>query len=254
VPEEAGRVRDAVRAAGGTAVDVTAAGDAGVDAAIAVGTEALVDAGERDRPVLLVGEGIDGLPSIAPADLETAVEALIDRDGEAPTVALPRLSVRTRDVDVTATLDVTLQSVEPARISEFDVGVAPAPPASSLPSPPGDAGGEGPVDRLVRLRADGVVLATPAGSHGYPRAAGGPRAVGGRVAVVVPIAPFAVGPDTWVVPLAERRVRVTVERDEATVGLFVDGREVTEVAHHTPVVVGHEEDVRLVDGRRLEKH
>lgn len=253
MPGDADRAREAVLAAGGTVVD----DDAG--ALVAVGTEALTGGDgpanlAEGAPVLLVDDDAGGLPAVRRDRLEAAVRALIEAAGDVPTVALPRLSVRTPDRSVTAALDVTVQTVEPARISEFGLDVVPAATDDDHGAEEGDGAEEGTVDRLAQLRADGVVVATPAGSHGYPRAAGGPRAVGGRIAVVVPIAPFAVDPDTWVAPLVARRVRVTVERDEAAVGLFADGREVGAVAPRTPVVIGHGSDVRLVDGRRLEKH
>jgi len=72
-----------------------------------------------------------------------------------------------------------------------------------------------------------MVVATPAGSVGYARAAGGPVVgPGAGVAVVVPVGPYAVGRDRWVLapPLG-----VTIERDEGAVTLFVDGREVSPV-------------------------
>jgi NAD+ kinase len=209
--------------------------------------------------VLLVDGDATGGPAVAPDDVEAAVGAVIDRDRDpdraVPTVSQPRLEVWTPRADRTAALDVTLQTVEPARISEFGVRLVDdgrTPDTGESDRRP-DRSAE-PGERLARLRADGVVVATPAGSHGYPRSAGGPRLVGGRAAVVVPIAPFVVDPDTWVTPLSDRRVRVTVERDEATVGLFVDGHEVGTVDHDTPVVIGDDGDLRLVDGRRLERH
>jgi len=71
-----------------------------------------------------------------------------------------------------------------------------------------------------------VVVATPAGSHGYARAAGGPHiASGAPVAAVVPVAPFTMTPEQWVVDL-DPPVGITSERDvEVSLVLDDDRRE-----------------------------
>jgi len=231
VPAGADRARAAVEDAGGVVAE------SGVDAVVAAGVDALsraIDGAAGETPVLVVDADADGLPTVRPAELQSAVAALVAGE-RVPTVSHPLLVARTGDERVRATLDVSLLAVEPGRISEFDI----------------EAGVEGERGRLARLRADGVVVATPAGSHGYAHAAGGPRIVGGAVAVVVPVGPFTVDPDTWVTPLSEESIRLTVARDEAPVGLFADGTEVCSVTPGEPVTVGHGGDLRLVDGRRL---
>lgn len=114
------------------------------------------------------------------------------------------------DGGVYALVDVTLVTGEPARISEYTIAT-------------GD-------ERVMSVRADGVVVATPAGSHGYAHDAGGPRiAPETNVGTVVPIAPFAISDDHWVLSLSD--IRLTVERDDAPVDLFVDGQRVGTVSH-----------------------
>lgn len=103
-----------------------------------------------------------------------------------------------------ALVDVALLTAEPARISEYTV-IA------------------GTDSEIMSVRADGVVVATPAGSHGYAHAAGGPRlGTETGVGAVVPIAPFSTDADHWVVSLSE--LQLTVDRDETSVELLLDGR------------------------------
>jgi NAD+ kinase len=107
----------------------------------------------------------------------------------------------------TAVTDVALITAEAAHISEYDI-----------------VAGE---DRLDCVRADGVVVATPAGSTGYARRLGGPVLAPGTGAVVFPIAPFATDPDHWVVD--PDGLSVALERDDAPVELVVDDAVATEV-------------------------
>lgn len=169
---------------------------------VAVGEAALVDlvAAGVDRPVL-------------PVDVEAAVRP-VPRDradaairsvaaGDATLRDRTLLSVAVDDDPVArALLDVALVTDVPARISEFGV----------------EAGG----DSVARFRADGVVVATPAGSVGYARDAGGPILSPGTESVgVVPISPFATDTDHWV--FRDESLVVVPHREEA-VAVVVDGR------------------------------
>jgi NAD+ kinase len=122
-------------------------------------------------------------------------------------------------------LDATLVTSEPARISEYAITT------------------EG---RLVdRFRADGVVVATPLGSHGYAHAAGGPvLAVDADSFVTVPIAPFAIGADHWVLPSTE--TSLSVEREEAPVDCFADADRVGAATPGEPVHVRPDGVFRVV--------
>ncbi|WP_049925139.1 NAD(+)/NADH kinase [Halopiger goleimassiliensis] len=114
-----------------------------------------------------------------------------------------------------ALFDVTLVTAEPARISEYAVS----------------RDGE----QLETVRADGIVVATPAGSHGYAEAVDAPRlspAVEG--VAVAPIGPFVTKTRQWVLPTD---LACSVERDEGDVRLVVDGRSVGTVSVGTEVAI-----------------
>ncbi|UPV99505.1 ATP-NAD kinase [Halorussus gelatinilyticus] len=211
---------DAIR---GPASEVLAADPAAV---VAVGETALLSL-VRERvgvPVLPIDAG-PGYGDVEREDAAVAVEALLADEFE--TVRRTVLSVSVGGERVgPAMADVTLVTTEPAHISEYAVR----------------SRGE----LVSRFRADGVVVSTPTGSHGYGRNAGGPILEPGTGVVgVVPVAPFAVNVDQWVVS-AERPVELTVERDESEVSLSLDDRQVRAVPPHTTVEVVADGGVELV--------
>ncbi|WP_436923784.1 ATP-NAD kinase [Halosimplex amylolyticum] len=222
----------AVEAAGGTAV-VGAARDVVDDsqALVAVGEPALLAVARATPsvPVLPVAAG-RGVRSVPLDAVDEAVAALLANDFDSS--PHPVLDVRAGDgTRARALLDVMLVSAEPAQISEYAV--------------------ESGDHRVSRFRADGVVLATPAGSSGYASAAGGPvLGPGPDAAAVVPVAPFETDTDHWVVPTAD--LRVSVERDETAVHLLADDRVVGEVGPAEPVRVtpGASLSVAVVDASR----
>lgn len=240
-PDDAAEVAAAIEAAGGTArVDAAASVVAAdPDAAVAVGEPALrslVGAGVA-APVLAVG--IDGVASVPEGGAEAAVGTLVT--GEFDVRRRPVLAVSTPEHDARAVMDAGLFSATPATISEFSVSVAPDAPASRVGNAGADAAERGSEPRpptadgrTARFRADGVVVATPAGSTGYARAAGGPvLSPRSGVAAVVPIAPFALDADHWVCP--PERLSITVERDDTAVELWADDRSVGTIEPGTPV-------------------
>lgn len=155
-------------------------------------------------PVLPVGTG----PGVSPVPGDTtsvigALDALAD--GDCTVVTYPLLAVEAGAIATTALFDVTLVTDEPARISEYRV--------------------ESERTAVAQFRADGVVVTTPAGSHGYARAANGPSLSRSVPAVsVVPIAPFTTRTRRWVLP--DDALTLTVVRDQDLVTLCVDDREV----------------------------
>lgn len=205
----------AVDTHGGTAVLDTAAAlaDEAVDVVVASSESAVYECvrARVDGPVLAV-DGGPGLRGVPRADATDAIECILD--GESATVDRRTLAVSTHDTAESpssharhgdhawrALADVSCITAEPARITEY-----------GLHTPEGD---------VARFRADGIVLATPAGSHGYARAAGSHvLAPNTSVLAAVPIAPFATDAADWVLPDAS--VTVSVERDESDVELRVD--------------------------------
>lgn len=218
VGDDAATLTTAIEDAGGTvragtADDVLAEG---LTAVVTVGEAATHSVARRAPaiPIVPVGAG-RGLRSVREADIERAAPSIVA--GEWVTESHPILAIeQSGDPVARAVTDVTLVAAEAARISEFEVL----------------AGG----DRVGRFRADGVVLATPAGTPGYARRVGTPIvAAETGVAAVAPIAPFATDPDHWIVPHDD--LSVTVLRDEAPIDCHADGRTVGTVEYDETVTI-----------------
>lgn len=203
------------------------------DAVVAVGESALLalvrdglGTPSADIPVLPIDAGpgygsVSGGETGNPSDdAIAAVESLVAGEYEIESRATLGVSVGGERVG-RALADAMLVTTEPARISEYAV-----------------RSGDQPVEQF---RADGVVVSTPTGSHGYGRNAGGPLLEpGSGVVGVVPVAPFAVNADHWVLA-GDRPVTLRVARDEGAVSLLLDDRTVREVPPHTPVEVRDDE-------------
>ncbi|SFB74384.1 NAD+ kinase [Halobiforma haloterrestris] len=176
---------------------------------VAIGEAGLIAVARRasDVPVLPVGS-VPGIESVAETDVADAFTALAD--GDAIQRRRPLLGVAGPGTDDRrrALFDVTLVTDEPARISEYAV--------------------ESRDDAVAQFRADGVVVATPAGSHGYASAVDAPRLSPAIDAVAVaPIAPFTTATRRWVLPHAD--LVLSVERDEGDVRLLADGEPIDTV-------------------------
>jgi NAD+ kinase len=175
--------------------------EADPDVVVATGESALVDLVDAgvDVPVLPIGAG-SGVQSVPPSGLD-AMEHLVT--GAYNIIRRPLLRAMTAQSEDIALFDLMLVTNEQARISEYTVYDGSAP--------------------VAKFRADGVVVATPAGSGGYAKAVDSPLlAPGTGVVSVVPVAPFATKVDSWVVN--NNAVSLRVERDETPVELLVDGR------------------------------
>lgn len=223
---------DAFAAAGvGTVVDGPAAVlDRDIDAVATVGESGLLSVARcrPDLPVLPVEAGT-GVRSVPAEHLADAAAQLAT--GDWTTERHPLLSVDDGTEGSLALFDAMTVTSEPAHISEFSV------------TSDGEA--------VAQFRADGLVVATPAGTGGYARAAGAPVIPPeSSVLAIVPIAPFATTLDHWVVP--DGRVTVTVERDDASVDVLADDRTVGTAAVGTPVGITADdaiETIRLPAGR-----
>ncbi|WP_265111140.1 NAD(+)/NADH kinase [Halosolutus halophilus] len=171
-----------------------------------------------DVPVLPIGS-VPGLETVAAADIDAGVASALDGDAierGRPLLGVGRESGSTSGDRERALFDVTLVTGEPARISEYSV--------------------ESRGDAVAQFRADGVVVATPAGSYGYASAVDAPRLSPAVDAVAVaPIAPFVTSTRRWVLP--EDALALAVERDEGDVRLLADDRAVGTVSPGERVTV-----------------
>lgn len=186
------------------------------DIVVAVGDAAVLSVARAapDARIVPVDVG-HGFRSVPADSVGTAVEHVLE--DEFDTQSHPVLRVEHDGEQVArAIADVTLLTADVAHISEYAISA------------------EG--DHVAQFRADGVIVATPAGSACYARRVGAPVvAPGTGVGAVAPIAPFATDPDHWILPLGD--VRLTVERDETPVTLLADDREVDTVEEGEPVTI-----------------
>lgn len=193
---------------------------------VAVGTQAvsnLIDAGV-DAPILPIdaGQGFGNL------SIDSGIPAArCVANGEYTVIQHPLLSVRVGEQPVGQGIyDAMLVRAETARISDYAIDAP---------------------DHLARFRADGVLIATPAGSYGYARAAGGPLVTQGTEAVaVVPVGAFAIRIDHWIID-AGTPITVSVERNEGEVELLLDGRTTQTVAPNTPVIIGTGSQIDVIE-------
>lgn len=202
------------------------------DAVLAADPDLLVAAGDPavfsvaraapDPPILAV-DAARGFRSVSRDSVDAALEHALE--GSLDVQAHPVLRVDHDGQHVAAAVaDVSLLTAGVAHISEYAV--------------------EATGTRVGQFRADGVVVATPAGSPGYARRVGCPVVTPGTgVGAVAPIAPFATDPDNWILPLDA--LRLTVERDETPVALVADDREVASVTTDKPVHVEPDGTFRL---------
>ncbi|WP_416839023.1 ATP-NAD kinase [Haloferax sp. DFSO52] len=222
-------VGTAIREAGG---DVVSADDAAaIDVVVAVGESAVTDAvfdTAWDCPVLPVDCGMPW--SVPRLELADAVSSVLAGDSWPVEHPILSLSVGADHVG-RALFDTMLVTSEPAHISEY--GVAHIRPGASVDAPLEETTADdwATVDEF---RADGVVVATPLGSTGYARAAGGPVVGPDAGVAVVPVSPYATQTDTWVY---QPPLRLTVERDDTPVSLVVDDEVVCDVAPDDPVYI-----------------
>ncbi|AFZ71706.1 NAD(+)/NADH kinase [Natronobacterium gregoryi] len=180
-------------------------GDSGLSAVARVG----------ERATVLPVAPVTGIDAIDPDRLSAALAAVLE--GEATVRERSLLEVESTGWDelTQALFDVALVTDEPARISEYGVR---------------SRDGE-----VATFRADGVVVATPAGSHGYSSAVDAPLLSSAVDAVAAaPIAPFVTNTRRWVLP---ENVTLTLERNEGDVTLLADGRAINTVSFGAEVTI-----------------
>ena len=174
-----------------------------------------------DCPVVAVDTGASRY-DVPAADAAAAIRGL---GGGVETAPHPVLEVSIDgDAVGRAVTDVSLVTAEPARISEYGV-----------------AAGAGWTETV---RADGVVVATPLGSEGYAHAVGGPVLAPETGVAAVPISPYAMRADAWVL---RPPVSLSVERDEAAVSLLLDDAVARTVPPATPIEIAPARTLSVVD-------
>ncbi|OIB56994.1 NAD(+)/NADH kinase [Natrialba sp. SSL1] len=193
---------------------------------VAVGESALAETARESatsdgKPAILPVGSIPDLSTVSEESLPDALTAILSGEVETARCERPVLECTATLVDgsettVRALFDLTLAAAEPAAISEFSV--------------------RSQEKSVGSVRADGIVVATALGTHGYASALESPRLSPAVDAVsVVPISPFSTNARQWVLPPDE--VVLTVDRDEQSVALIADDRSVGRVAIETPIPV-----------------
>lgn len=206
------------------------------DAVVALGESALYEIvrADADVPVLPVDAG-RGVEAVARESLAAALGSVAA--GEFETVDLPTLAVESAGDRYRALADAMLVTARPARISEYGI---------HAPDRTGDR------ETVDVVRADGVLVSTPAGGPGYADAVDAPRLGAGVDAVSVsPVAPFRIDRTNWVLSLP---TAFTIEREETAVTLLVDDEDVGIVDPDTVVTVGRGDPlpvVRVPESRAL---
>jgi len=219
--------------------------DRGIDLADASAADLLVTvgvaglraavAGDDERPLLPIGFAESWQPE------PTEFDALAERLSSFATKSVSSVSTTPHrplqlsvgETTATAVCDCALITSQPARISEYAVAAAAKPAAET------DA------TTTTEFRSDGVVVATPLGSEGYARAAGGPRLAPETGVAVVPIAPFAMQADSLV---CHPPLSLTVERD-TDVTVFADDQRVATGGDELSVSISLGSAVSVVDAR-----
>ncbi len=196
-------------------------------------TAGLVARGERDVPILAVNFGSLGfLTEITRPELFDALAGVLDGRytvDERMMLAARARRAGHRDAEVPVLNDVVFTRTALSRIIDLSVWVG---------------------DQFVtRVKADGLIVASPTGSTAYNLAAGGPIVHPAMTAfVLTPIAPHTLSNRPIVVP-AERDVRVTVSADDGGAEVYVtfDGQSGFPLAAGDTVIVGRAaRTVRLV--------
>lgn len=239
-PARVGVVETGVTA--GVAAAVTEAGLTVEQGPLAAVSAADPDLLVADTPAALsaIARADTGVPVLAVGDVEGVGAVTVDRlpavfdtllaEG-LPVVSHPLLAVTVDgspvgDAPLRALFDVTLVTAEPARISGFGV--------------------HRQTETLGTLRADGMVVATAAGTYGYASSIGAPTLSAGiETVAVTPIACFTTEPTRWVVPPAG--LTLTVERDEGDVSLVVDGRPIDRIPLEGAVGIEPAGTLEMVD-------
>jgi NAD+ kinase len=175
-------------------------------------------------PVFGVNFGEIGfLATVDREEARAGLERAFARDFDV--LALPGIAVRAGDREWIAMNDVSIQRQQGRRVANLAYSIGP--------------------DEIGRVRCDGLVVATPAGSTGYNLANGGPVMAWGVEGFVVSfIAPHSLTARSLVVAPADALSVHNRSKDEE-VDMAVDGRPVT------VLVPGERLEARFLDAQGL---
>jgi NAD+ kinase len=198
----------------GPGVELDAALDRDVDICFAIGGDGTILSGLRayagtEVPVFAVNFGEIGF--LATVDREDA-QAGFDRafSGDFEVLALPGIELVAGEGRWLAINDISIHRQPGKRVADLQYGVG--------------------ADEIGRVRCDGLVVATPAGSTGYNLANGGPVMAWGVEGYVVSfIAPHSLTARALVVSPHDPLSVNNCSKDEA-VDVFIDGRPVCVIA------------------------
>ena len=182
--------------------------DEGVELIISVGGDGTVlrNIAKMKDPLPVLGINMGTLGFLVDVEPEDAIETIEEVLYGFSYLERMRVDVFLNgEMLETATNEVAVMSAKPAKIIQFEVHVN---------------------DCLLeeKMRADGVVFATPTGSTAYAMSAGGPI-INPRVnaIVVVPVAPFKLSSRPWVIPSdSEITVKLSDHKKEAVIA--IDGQ------------------------------
>ena len=173
----------------------------------------------RDVPVFAVNFGVIGfLATVEPWELDDGVRRALA--GEFDVMRLPALRAATAHGDEIAVNDVSFHRRPNGRVAELSYSV------------------EG--EELGKVRCDGLVVSTPAGSTGYNLANGGPVLAWGVEGYVVSfIAPHTLTARSLVVAPGDM-LEVTNRSAEEELDMTADGRPVSALAPEATITIGSE--------------
>ncbi len=180
----------------------------------------------KNTPVVGIDMGAVGfLASVLPEKAVTTISKLLEGFR---TEKRMRISVAVNDevMPVSAINEVVVVTSRPSKMIHFSIFVD---------------------DReLERLRADGVIFATPTGSTAYAMSAGGPI-VDPRMdaCIIVPLAPFTLSARPSVVSMESEIKLELLDAEEAE--LIIDGQFYRRIEKKDEVKIGKGEDAMFVD-------
>ena len=181
--------------------------DEGVELIITVGGDGTVlrNIAKMKDPLPILGINMGTLGFLVVVEPEDAIETIEEVLYGFSYIERMRMDVfLNKEMLETATNEIAVMSAKPAKIIQLEVHVNEC--------------------LLDKMRADGVIFATPTGSTAYAMSAGGPI-INPRinVIVVVPVAPFKLSSRPWVIP-SDSEITIKLSNNEKEAVIAIDGQ------------------------------